>query len=223
MPRVAQFKVAAVAELFRQLEYAPPETRARQMDATERLIDDIDPAQNYPEDFIVYRITGYRPDRVEEPVTLVGEALRPDLMNFVLQLSRGLGLAVNHAGRTAMSLPEVAAKLDVSAKTVQRYRRQGLVCHSVVFRGGGPRLACFDDSLARFMQAHQPQIDHAATFTRMNGDMESAIIEQARQLRDAKHLSLNETAKRLASEHGRAHETIRQLLRRLTLIRVAPP
>ena len=66
MPRTARFKIAAIQELLRQLEYAPAETRRRQMDAAEALIADLDPHQNYPEDFIIFRITGYRPDRAEE-------------------------------------------------------------------------------------------------------------------------------------------------------------
>ena len=73
MPRVARFKIAAVEDLLRQLEYAPAETRRRQMDAAERLIADIDPNQNYPQDFITFRITGYRPDAVDEPITFVGD------------------------------------------------------------------------------------------------------------------------------------------------------
>src|SRR5690349_1346250 len=127
MARTPRFKIAAIAELFRQLEYAPPETRSRQMDATERLIADIDPQQNYPEDFITYRITGYRSDRADEPSTLVGEALLPDLVNLVLLLSKGLRLPRDFANRRALSLGETAARLNVSTKSVQRYRQRGLV------------------------------------------------------------------------------------------------
>lgn len=214
MPRAPRLKVAAIAELFRQLEYAPPETRTRQMDATERLIADIDPRQNYPEDFIIYRITGYRSDRAEEPATLVGEALLPDLVNLVLLLSKGLRLPMDYAQRRAISLDEAAVRLGVSTKTIQRYRRRGLVVHHAMSGANTQKMVCFEDALQRFSDGHRETIDHAATYSRVNGGLEATIIEQAQHLRKTEHLSLNHAAEKLAAQHGRAHETIRQLLRR---------
>src|SRR5262245_58245432 len=99
MPRAPRFTISVIEELFAQLEYAPAETRSRQMDAAERLVADIDPQMNYPEEFVVYRITGYRPDRSGEATMFVGLALRADLVNMVLRLSRGLKLRPNHARR----------------------------------------------------------------------------------------------------------------------------
>lgn len=214
MPRIARFKIAALEQLLRQLEYAPPSMRRRHMDAAEQLIGDIDPGQNYPQEFITFRVTGYRPDPVEEPVTFVGQALLPDLINFVQVLSENLDLPVDYAGRTAVALEQVASRLNVSGKTLQRYRKQGLVCHYVNFGEGVRKLACFDDSLERFTSRRQSELHKAAAFTRVNGEIEAAIIEQARELHESERLSLNAAALRLAQRHGRAHETIRMLLRR---------
>ena len=214
MPRAARFKIAAIRELHRQLEYAPEETRARQMNAAERLIADIDPQQNYPEDFIIYRITGYRSDRVDDPVTLVGQALLPDLVNLVQILSQELALPENYNERRALAISDVAARLNVSQKTIQRYRKQGLVCHYISTGNGVQKLACFDDALERFIVSNRIQTDRAGAFTRIDESIEGQILDQARQLRAAEHLSLNETALRLAQTHHRAHETVRMLLRR---------
>src|SRR5437868_12737498 len=136
MPRAARFKIAAVKDLLRQLEYAPAEVRRRQMDAAERLIGDIDPTQNYPQDFIVFRVTGYRPDAHDEPVTFVGEALLPDLVNLVQVLSENLELPERDERGTALAMDEIAKQLRVSEKTLQRYRKRGLVCHYVTMVGG---------------------------------------------------------------------------------------
>ena len=92
------------------------------MEAAERLVAEIDPSRNYPEEFVVYRITGYRPDRGGPPVTLVGEALVPDLVNLVQGLSQGLDLSWNDGGRTAVPLIRWIRRLKVSGKTLQRYR-----------------------------------------------------------------------------------------------------
>ena len=218
MPRLARFRIAAIDELFRQLRFAPPETRLRQMDAAEALVADIDPRQTYPTDFIIFRITGYRPESADDaPLTLVGEALLGDLVILVQRLSGGLDLPADHGGRKARMIEEVARRLRISIKTLQRYRRRGLVCHYVLFPdlpAPGRRLACFDDALQRFMQHHHARLDRAASFTRVQQSVQRQIIEEARRLRDSEHVSLNEAALRLARRYGRAHETVRGLLRR---------
>jgi AraC-like DNA-binding protein len=214
MPRAARFTISVIEDLFRQLEYAPPETRHRQMDAAERLIGDIDLQQIYPEEFIIFRITGYRPESSAEPTVLVGRALVGDLANLVLQLSRTLSLSTHGDTRRALTMDDAAKRLHVSTKTLQRYRRQGLVCHAVMFDDGVQRVACFEDALERFVDQHEARVNHAAGFSRVDRHVEDAIIENARYLRLRKRLTLNEASQRLAKQHGRAHETVRQMLRR---------
>lgn len=214
MPRAARFTISVIEDLFRQLEYAPAETRHRQMDAAERLIGDIDSRQNYPEEFITYRITGYRPESSAEPTVLVGQALIQDLANMVLRLSQALTLKANGDKRRALTIDDAAKRINVSTKTLQRYRRQGLVCHAVMFADGMQRVACFEDALDRFVANHESRVADAGGFTRIDHQAEARIIEEARQMREQEPVSLNEAARRLAKQHGRAHETIRQLLRR---------
>lgn len=214
MPRRARFRIHAIETLLRQLEYAPEAKRQQQMEAAERLIADLDPKQNYPEDFIVFRITGYRPDSAREPVTFVGEALMPDLVTLVQTLSDGLNLKAADVPDGAMTLDAVAEYLRVSPKTVQRYRIQGLACRFLVFDDGVKRLACTHAALQRFTQQHGPQLQKAAAFSRVNGQLESELIAQARAMHESERCSLNEAALRLSKQIGRAHETVRMILRR---------
>ncbi len=215
MPRAPRFRIAAVAELHRQLRYVSREVRLRQMNAAEALLADIEPGRNYPEDFVIWRITGYRPESRSEPVMLVGEALVGDLASLVQRLSHGLGLGADHGGRSAVALDDVARELNVSAKTLQRYRRLGLVCHYVEDQAGGrPSLACFRDAIDAFVARHRGQVGRAAAFSRTTSDFHANIVAEARGLREAEGVSLNEAARRLARRHGRAHETIRNMLRR---------
>ena len=74
MPRAPRFRITAIEELYRQIQFAPASTREREMNAAEQLVADIDPAQTYPQEFVTYRITGYRPEHVDEPMMFVGEA-----------------------------------------------------------------------------------------------------------------------------------------------------
>jgi DNA-directed RNA polymerase specialized sigma24 family protein len=214
MPRVARFKIAAIGDLCRQLMYAPAEASRRQLDAAERLVAQIEPGQVYPQEFVIFRITAYRSDRTESPTALVGEALVGDLVTLIQRLSHSLDIASDDAGRTAVSLEVLARRLKVSAKTLQRYRQQGLVCHYMVFPDGAKRLACFEDAVDRFVSRNRGRLDRAATFSRVDDAVQQTIISEAREQHEARGLSLNAVAKHLAEKYGRAHETLRSILRR---------
>jgi hypothetical protein len=214
MPRVARFRITAIDELCRELLRAPVHVRRRQMGAAEQLVTQVKPSRTYPEDFVRYRITGYRPESAGPPAMLVGEALVGDLVALVQQLSHTLQLPPNHDDRSAIALAEVASRLGVSSKSLQRYRRRGLVCHYVTFTDGEKRLACFEDVLQRFIQQHRKQLADAAGFTRVDKSIEQQIISEATALRASRNLSLNAVAKELAETHARAHETVRSILRR---------
>ncbi|MCA9290739.1 MAG: hypothetical protein KDA25_06400, partial [Phycisphaerales bacterium] len=167
MPRAARFRIAAIEDLLAQLRYAPDDTRLKQMNAAERLLAEVDPDRSYPEDFVTFRITGYRPDSGATPATFVGGALVSDLVIFIQALSDELAIAVSDLGRSPLSLAEVAARLRVSGKTVQRYRRLGLVCHYVTGEGGPRRLVCFEDALEAFATRHAERVTRAAGFSRV--------------------------------------------------------
>lgn len=213
MPRAPAFKIDAIADLLRQIEYAPSETRKRQMDAAERLAGEVDPNLAYPSEFVTFRITGYRPES-GDLLTFNGAALRPDLVNFVQRLSGTLDLPPRRDQHVALTVEEVAQRLSVSAKTIQRYRREGLVCHVVAFDSERRLLACYADALERFAAARQDHLRKAAGFTRISRDTEALIIDEAKRLRAERPISLSAAARIIARNLGRAHETIRQMLRR---------
>ncbi len=212
MPRIARFKITAIDELCRQLVRAPVHVRRRQMDAAEQLAQEVDSTRTYPEDFVRYRITGYRPESTGPPAMLVGEALVGDLATLVQQLSHTLDLPLDHDDRSAISLSDVASRLRVSAKSLQRYRRRGLVCHYVTFTDGVKRLACFEDVLQRFIEQHRKKLDDAADFSRVDKSIEQQIVIEAASLHLSRNLSLSAAAKELASKYRRAHETVRAIL-----------
>jgi DNA-directed RNA polymerase specialized sigma24 family protein len=137
-----------------------------------------------------------------------------DLVTLIQRLSHSLDIASDDAGRTAVSLEVLARRLKVSAKTLQRYRQQGLVCHYMVFPDGAKRLACFEDAVDRFVSRNRGRLDRAATFSRVDDAVQQTIISEAREQHEARGLSLNAVAKHLAEKYGRAHETLRSILRR---------
>ena len=126
MPRPPRFRTAAIEGLYKQLRYASRAARRREMDAAESLIGDLDPGRNYPADFILYRVTGFRSDTPTEPELLVGDAVVPDLVTLVQRLSREAELPEDYRDREALDLEDVRARLNISPRTMRRYRHQGL-------------------------------------------------------------------------------------------------
>ncbi len=214
MPRVATFRITAIGELCRQLLYAPPETRHRHMQAAENLAGEIEQNHNYPEDYVIFRITSYRPDSDDSPAMFVGEVLMGDLATLVERLSRSLQLSWQDDGREAILIDDIARQLNISTKTIQRYRKQGLVCHYVTFSDGVQRLACFDDVLKRYVQRNPMRVSQASHFTRLGKQTEIEIIAEARKMYHEQRLTLSTAAEQLAEKYNRAHETIRSLLHR---------
>jgi RNA polymerase primary sigma factor/RNA polymerase sigma factor len=215
MARPRQFRLPAFEDLSRQLRFAPAARRRQQMDAAERLVGEIEPDQAYPHEYIVFRITNFRPETDGEPHVYDGAAVLIDLVNFVQRASRELPLTEKMAGtRTPIAVADLPRRLGVSSKTVQRYREFGLVCHYLDRADGRRQLVCFDDALNRFLEHHRDRVNRAQQFTRIDDDVEDEIIDAARRLRLNSRTTLNDAARVLAERYGRAHETIRGLLRR---------
>ncbi|GEM_PF-658947 len=213
MARPPRFAISALADLLHELRYAPPETLSRQMQAAEKLLTEIQIERNYPEDYIRYRITGFRGEQGGGSV-FVGSALLGDIAKFVERLSASLGWPVEHyAPRKALLPDEVARRLGISAVTLHRYRKQGLVAHQAVIDGGRLRLVYFEDAVERFAAQHQAQMSHAARFKRIDTATRERIIRRARRYAQTLDLSLNESAKHLAKRFYRSHEGIRRLLK----------
>ena len=214
MPRSAAFTSGVLQELLRQLEYAPAETHLRQMDAAEKLLEVIESSRLYPEDFITFRITGYRSDRPGPRTSVVGAALQRDLVTFIQRLSWDLDLPQTLERGRAEDMDTLARRLGVSRRTLQRYRQTGLVLHFVRGDDGHRRLACFPDSLERFMAGNSDRVAAASSFARITDEQRGDIIARAVQLGDDGSVTLNEAARRIASEIGRSHEAVRGILKR---------
>jgi hypothetical protein len=225
-----------MAELFRQLAYAPAETLSRIMLAAEELAGEVERGRVYPEEFIAFRLTRFRAEPRADSVMLVGEAVIADLATFVQEVSRRLALpAVDEAsgggGRgRAEPIDDLAKSLNIAPRTLRRHHARGLLFHYVLFAeregagrggragrnaaGGARRLACYEASLERFRRANPGAIDRASAFSRVHDADEAEIVKQARSLHAAHGWSRQKIAREIAGERGRAVETVRLILER---------
>ena len=205
------FRCQPLDDLTRQLLFAPPEMRIQQVVRAERLHDEVDPASNYPMDFLHYRITGYRSEKKDTTV-LVGEAILPDLRRMIDALSRSVGIPVT-PDDPVESPQELAKRLNVSTKTIQRWRDAGLRWRWVATGPGRrKRLGFARGAVEHFLVIHRDRADRAAGFTQIDPAVRNVLIDRARRIARRRKTTPFKLAAHLARRTGRAVETMRQLL-----------
>lgn len=240
MPPLPRLRIAAIDELERQLRFAPPETARRQLERVESLCSEIEADRTYPEEWVVFRITGYRIDkpaqgRASESL-LVGRALIGDLVSLIERLSVTAGvtetelhssdLAPATPGNQTQCTPQttsspawisalaVCERWKISRKTLDRYRKEGLPARRVATASSRSKLYFRIDAVERFERLHARKLAEASAFSRIEPALEQKLLRMARRYHERLGWSLNQTAKRLAERYGRGHETVRSLLQR---------
>lgn len=195
-----------------QLRFAPQAAILRQIERAERLADDIEPHRMYPEDWIVQQITGYRP-QLDQPALLVGEAILADLSAVVERLSTAARLhQADLASGAFLSVEQLCQRWQVSRRTVERYRRRGLVARRVRGDDARPRLFFAVEVIERFERRHADRLAAARAYRRLPVPMRTRIVRLAERGRQRRGWTLNQAALRLARHFRVGHETVRELL-----------
>lgn len=213
MPPLARLRVSALDDLARQLRYASADALARDIDNAEALAAEIDPDALYDEAWIVQRITGHAV-HLEEPSSVVGAALLSDLSALVERLSSTARRPLADLGEGALRAGELQDRWSVSRRTLDRYRRQGLIAQRVLDARGRSTLAFTARSIERFERSNADLLERAASFSRIDPDLEERLIERARRYRARLNWSSSRIAARLGERYQRSPEAIRQLLQR---------
>ncbi len=211
MSRKVSYRFDALKALPAALVFAPRDTIDRQMRAAEALMESVEGAREYPIDFALYRVTGFRPVQPSDR-TALGRELVHDLSAIVLDLSLRLKLNGSEREGGALTPEQAARELAVSFKTMQRLREDGLCAHWVEV-DGAVRVRMYRECIARFVARHKPRVQAASRFRRFSGDESRILQSEANALMEAGH-SLNSAAALLAAKHGRSHEGVRLLLMR---------
>ncbi len=195
-----------------QVRHATAEHRLAQMDRAERLLREIDPVRGYPLEFLCYRITGYRPDSTSL-VVLPGEDLRQDLRQYVEDLAATVRQPVEQANERVLTVEEVGRLYNVSTRTVNRWRRQGLVARRFLM-DGKTKVGFLESSVARFVADHREQVERGTRFRHVTDVEREEIIRRARRMASISGRGrLAEIARRIARKMERSPETIRMTLK----------
>lgn len=212
MPPLTRIRTPALLELVEQQRYTPARALVRQIERAERLAGEVDPSIAYPEDWVVFRITGFRPNIVD-PRMIPGEALRADLSALVERLSDQARLERAHVGES-LTAGELAARWSVSRKTIERYRRRGLVGRRVSVGPGPTRLVFSMRAVEAFERENRERITEAGRLERLSESERRRIERRAGRYRARLGWTRNQIVGRLAERTGRSRETIRRALDR---------
>ncbi len=243
MPRLPTLRTHVLQELARQLRFESADAARRQLTRAEeltlQLLDESgkpDAPAAYPEEWVVFRITGLRmePGGGDGGV-VVREALLGDLPALIDRLSaagkiseadlRGAsGKRSNNersaGGRAAglindvwLSVAELCARWKVSRKTLERYRRLGLISRRITLGRGREKVVYSEACALAFERVHTVRVEEAGGFARLDARARARIIRRAVRYRARLGWSLHKCAQRLAAREGRSVEGIRKLLR----------
>ncbi len=210
MPRLSALRLSVLNDLASQLRYAPKKRTIEQLGRAIELAAELDASQLYPEEWLIQRITGYRPD-IDEPAVVVGEALRRDLSAFTEHVSEHAGLDSESIEMSFLSLGDLESRWSVSARTIERYRRAGLIALRVR-DNGRTRLVFPLDSVEAYERTHTREIASAGAVTRLSVSDRDRLVRLANRARRRFGWSLNEVARRIAEREHRSHEGVRQTL-----------
>jgi RNA polymerase primary sigma factor len=210
---VTTFKHPALKQLTdQQVRFVPPARRMDQLARAEQLLAEIDPDRQYPYQFVCFRITDYRPDAYPD-LLIEGQDLDHDLGLLIAELADSLpAVPVEQVAEPVMTLEEISKKLNVTPKTINRWRKRGLIGLPVLCNGR--RQVGFLPSLVGpFLNANQQRVERGARFSHLTQLEKDDILRRARRLARVPSGTLTEVSRRIARRLGRSAETIRYTIK----------
>ncbi|MEN8126724.1 MAG: sigma-70 family RNA polymerase sigma factor [Planctomycetota bacterium] len=200
-------------EFFDQLRFAPIPQKKKQLAASEKLLMILDTERQYPFDFIVYRITGYRSPVPSEQSLIAGRDLLLDLRVWIAQLSAELRLDASEQDETILTVQQLAERFNVSTKTIRRWQKRGLAGKIYIFENGRKRKGFTESTIQSFVRDHPDLVDKAGQFSLVTPQQKQQIQILARQLTNQKsYRTQNELVLEISRQVGRARHTIRSIL-----------
>jgi len=201
-----------LSQLLMQLRFTPEGKRRAQIEAAERLFCLVDKDRQYPYDFVCFHITGFQPKGAFEQEILAGADLRDDLQIFIAKLSGKLALPASGQAEKISTIEDLAARFNVSTKTIMRWRARGLLARRFVFDDGAHRLGFLESTVERFARDNPDLIGGARRFRRLTDVQRQLVLRQARGLAAKTSLSRHQIIGQIAERLGVARETARTIL-----------
>ena len=207
MPALTKLRSVELQGLVKQLAYAPPERIWHQVERAEELVEHLDVDASYPVDWLVYKLTGYRSDETTTR-SVPGAELLADLSAFVEHLSRAGKLRASDEPVELVS--DLAVRWSINRKTIERWRRVGLVGRRLVNDDGREVLGFSQRVLRAFERAHRERIAKARLFSRASESEREHMVRQAGE--EPESASRSAVAKRVAKKSGRSVGAVKRAM-----------
>lgn len=207
------YKNQALKELAdQQVRFAPPQRRLEQLKRAEHLLAEIDPKRSYPYQFLCFRVTDFRSE-AHAGELIKGEDVVHDLGLWINELATSLpAIPIEDLGEPVLSTEEISKKLSVTTKTINRWRKRGLIGIPVI--SNGHRQMGFLPSLVDpFLAANKERIEKSGRFTLLTQDEKDDILRRARRFARLGLGSLSEVSRRIGRRLGRSTETVRYTIK----------
>jgi RNA polymerase sigma factor (sigma-70 family) len=210
---VSSFKNPALKQLTdQQVRFTPPARRVDQLARAEKLLAEIDPQKQYPYQFVCYRITDFRPDAYPN-LLIDGRDLEHDLCLFIAELSRRTpAVPLEEVQEPILTLEQISKQLNVSTKTISRWRSRGLVGRHVLV-SGRRQVGYLRSVVDRFLAANPATVERGGRFSQLTESEKEEILRRAKRLSRVGSGTLTEISRRIARRLGRSAETIRYTIK----------
>ncbi|MFO0832270.1 MAG: hypothetical protein U0637_10585 [Phycisphaerales bacterium] len=211
MPPLPAIPLPVLRSLEAQLRHAPRETILRDVERVEELARGLDTSLQYPHDWIVFRVTGFRPE--DAPAgTVPGAQLLAALSPFAEVLCVRAGLRADELDPGAfVRAADLARGWGASPATLKRWRRAGLVTRRVLNQSGREEVWVSRLCAEHFRATHARSLSRVQKSDRLTAEQRERIVLRAVSLR-ASALSTQAVARQIAQEFGRSTEGIRHAL-----------
>lgn len=195
-----------------QVRFAPPARRLEQLARAEKLLAEIEPTKLYPYQFVCFRITDFRPDSYPD-LLISGADLHHDLFAFMAELSNSLpAIPIEEVAEPVLTLEEISKQLNVSTKTINRWRECGLVGRRFLYNGR--RQLGFPQSVVtRFVATNPDRVQRGGRFSHLSETEKEEILRRAKRLSRVGSGTLTEVSRRIARRLGRSQETVRYTIK----------
>jgi len=211
---VVNYRIAKLKELTdQQVRFAPPARRLEQLSRAERLLAEIDSQKHYPYQFVCYRITEYRPE-AHGDLVISGQDLEHDLYVLIKDLVKSLpAMPVEEVAEPVVTLEQVSKRLNVSVKTINRWREQGLVGARPILRNGKRQMGFVESMVDRFLAANPERVRRGGRFSHLSDGEREDILRRAKVFARRSDGNFTEITRRIARRLGRSPETVRYTIK----------
>ncbi|MFG0305076.1 MAG: hypothetical protein ACF8Q5_02540 [Phycisphaerales bacterium JB040] len=213
MPPLPTPKTGAMADLLERLLPLDRSHLLAALPRLERLARDLDAERLYPETEVLNKVLDTS-HNLSDPRQLVGAAVLTDLSVLAERVSDAARLRADEMDPPPVTLDELQERWSVSKKTIDRYRRKGLIGRRAVGASGRTNLVFAREAVEAFERANPERLARAERFQRTDDGLEARLIARAERYHRRLRCSLNQAARRLAVRFGLSHEGVRQILLR---------